>query len=430
MSQAFELRIQRLENTVSTKFIEQKAASDYAAQRFNRLIGTMADASIQLKEHQEKLETVLQGILANSQVDVFNIKQTLHEITSTRLSFAHFVDDLESMRNLNAHIDNQITDLTKEFKIMQRPDTEIVRKVLRSLPPVWHTKATIIEDSKYLLTLIVEELIESLTTYEINLKREEAEQPLLIKQKDVALKARKSKANSSEKNSSSVDEEEVSKVVRSFRKFLRKERPQYAKLPIDSKGKSKLEDSRRKSDLIFHECQRIGHMRSECPVFLGKQNKEKVKKPKAMVATLSDSIQKSSETEERKKGECGLMDMEDESPKVWSRSALSWSRCALVLESSCSSACEFAEFTSGLHNFVIVVSTQSACVSTQSASGVDTVYLVENFPEEKKSEKKLLRPEGEQRSAAKGKKEKGRREGVLDSSFADQKEIHLSLYFV
>ncbi|MQL68672.1 hypothetical protein Taro_000955 [Colocasia esculenta] len=107
---------------VSAKFIEQKAASDYAAQRFNRLIGTLADASGQLKEHQQKLEIVLQGILANSQADVFNTKQTLQEITSTRLSFAHFVDDLESMRNFNAHIDNQITDLKKEFKIMQRPE--------------------------------------------------------------------------------------------------------------------------------------------------------------------------------------------------------------------------------------------------------------------------------------------------------------------
>ncbi|MQL78008.1 hypothetical protein Taro_010411, partial [Colocasia esculenta] len=78
--------------------------------------------SPKLKEHQLKLETVLKGILANSQADVFNTTQTLHEITSTRLSFAHFVDDLESMRNFNAHIDIQISDLTKEFKIIQRPD--------------------------------------------------------------------------------------------------------------------------------------------------------------------------------------------------------------------------------------------------------------------------------------------------------------------
>ncbi|MQM04393.1 hypothetical protein Taro_037190, partial [Colocasia esculenta] len=105
-----------LENTVSAKFIEQKTASDYAAQRFNRLIGTMADASVELKEHQQKLEVVLQGILANSQADVFNTKQTLYEITSTRLSFAHLVDNLESMKNLSAHIDEEMSALKQEFK--------------------------------------------------------------------------------------------------------------------------------------------------------------------------------------------------------------------------------------------------------------------------------------------------------------------------
>ncbi|MQM21780.1 hypothetical protein Taro_054825 [Colocasia esculenta] len=121
MSSNFELRIQRLENTVSAKFIEQKAASDYAAQRFNRLIGTMADASIELKEHQQKLEIVLQGILANSQADVFNTKQTLSEISKTRLSFAHMVDDLESMKNLSAHIDGEMSALKQKFKVLNRP---------------------------------------------------------------------------------------------------------------------------------------------------------------------------------------------------------------------------------------------------------------------------------------------------------------------
>ncbi|MQL74179.1 hypothetical protein Taro_006517 [Colocasia esculenta] len=108
-------------NTVSAKFIEQKAASDYAAQRFNRLIGTLADASVELNEHQDKLEKVLKGILANSQADVFNTKETLAQLSKTRLSFAHLADDLESMRNFITHIDKQITDLKMEFKIMQRP---------------------------------------------------------------------------------------------------------------------------------------------------------------------------------------------------------------------------------------------------------------------------------------------------------------------
>ncbi|MQL72029.1 hypothetical protein Taro_004353 [Colocasia esculenta] len=121
MSENFELRIQRLENTMSAKFIEQKVASDHATQRFNRLIGTLADASVELKEHQEELETVLKEILANSQADVFNSKETLSQISKTRLSFAHLVDDLESMKNLSAHIDEEMSALKKEFKVLNRP---------------------------------------------------------------------------------------------------------------------------------------------------------------------------------------------------------------------------------------------------------------------------------------------------------------------
>ncbi|MQL67995.1 hypothetical protein Taro_000277 [Colocasia esculenta] len=83
----------------------------------------MTDASIELKEHQQKLEIVLQGILANSQADVFNTKQTLYEISKTRLSFAHMVDDLESMKNLSAHIDGEMSALKKEFKVLNRPGT-------------------------------------------------------------------------------------------------------------------------------------------------------------------------------------------------------------------------------------------------------------------------------------------------------------------
>ncbi|MQL73223.1 hypothetical protein Taro_005550 [Colocasia esculenta] len=128
MSENFELRIQRLENSVSARFIEQKAASDHATHRFNRLIGTLADASVELKEHKKELEIVLKGILANSQADVFNIKETLSQISKTRLSFAHLVDDLKSMKNLSAHIDEEMSALKKEFKVLNRPGTNIFCK--------------------------------------------------------------------------------------------------------------------------------------------------------------------------------------------------------------------------------------------------------------------------------------------------------------
>ncbi|MQL82143.1 hypothetical protein Taro_014607 [Colocasia esculenta] len=110
----------------------READSDQVCYRFNGLgrgipphIGTLADALVDLKEHQEKLETVLKGILANSQADVCNTQETLSQISKTRLSFAHLVDNLESMRNLSAHIDEELSALKKEFKVLNRPGTNI-----------------------------------------------------------------------------------------------------------------------------------------------------------------------------------------------------------------------------------------------------------------------------------------------------------------
>ena len=49
-------------------------------------------------------------------------------------------------------------------------ENELVRKILRSLTYVWHTKATVIEESRNLSSTIVDELIGSLMTYELSLK--------------------------------------------------------------------------------------------------------------------------------------------------------------------------------------------------------------------------------------------------------------------
>ncbi|MQL89087.1 hypothetical protein Taro_021655 [Colocasia esculenta] len=120
MSESFELRIQRLENSVNGQFIKQQEASHHATQRFNRLIGTLDDASLELKEHQETLEKVLQGILANSQTNLFNSQEAVSQISKTKLSFAHMVDNLEGMKNLSAHIDNDMSILKKELSLINK----------------------------------------------------------------------------------------------------------------------------------------------------------------------------------------------------------------------------------------------------------------------------------------------------------------------
>ncbi|MQL75471.1 hypothetical protein Taro_007840 [Colocasia esculenta] len=54
--------------------------------------------------------------MANSQTSLFNSQEAVNQISKTRLSFAHLVDDLESMKNLSAHIDSEMSALKKELK--------------------------------------------------------------------------------------------------------------------------------------------------------------------------------------------------------------------------------------------------------------------------------------------------------------------------
>ncbi|MQM10138.1 hypothetical protein Taro_043024, partial [Colocasia esculenta] len=133
------------------------------------------------KEMWDKLKLIYEG---SSKVKETKFNILFHEYDMFKMSSVETISDMFVRLS---KIINRLKALGKNYT-----DTEIVCKILRSLPPAWHTKATVIEDSKNLSNLTMEELIGSLMTYEINLKREEAEQPI-IKQKDVALKAKMSK---------------------------------------------------------------------------------------------------------------------------------------------------------------------------------------------------------------------------------------------
>ena len=102
---------------------------------------------------------------------------------------------------------SRLTVLTNGLKSLGKSYTEyeIVRKNLRSLTSSWHTKATIIEDSRNLSSTTVDELIGSLMTYELNLKRTDEPE---IKKKSLALRANlKNKEPNTESESSSSDED-------------------------------------------------------------------------------------------------------------------------------------------------------------------------------------------------------------------------------
>ena len=94
------------------------------------------------------------------------------------------------------------------------PEPKIVRKVLRSLPKRFHSKITVIEESKDIDKIPLTELVGNLQTYELRLSRigKSGED------KNMALKVK-----SSDTNESSDDEDSKMKsyITRQFKKFMK-----------------------------------------------------------------------------------------------------------------------------------------------------------------------------------------------------------------
>ena len=79
-------------------------------------------------------------------------------------------ESISEMFTRLSEITNGLKALGKEYS-----NSKLVRKVLRSFPPTWQTKATVIKEWKDLSTLSLEGLIGSLMTYEINMQKNEDE---------------------------------------------------------------------------------------------------------------------------------------------------------------------------------------------------------------------------------------------------------------
>ena len=136
-------------------------------------------------------------------------------------------------------MDARLTLITNGLKSLGKTYSkyELIRKILRSLTPVRHTKATIIKESRNLSSTTVDELIGSLMTYELKLKK--SEEPELSK-KTLALKAGSSKqeVSSDESSYSKKDFDEFVMFTRNFKKFLRREGKNFRKKKSFSGKKS------------------------------------------------------------------------------------------------------------------------------------------------------------------------------------------------
>ncbi|GKF51758.1 hypothetical protein Tco_0148225 [Tanacetum coccineum] len=95
-------------------------------------------------------------------------------------------------------------------------------KFLRDLHPKWRAKVTVIEESKDLSSLAVDELIDNLKVHEVVIEKNfEIYKGKEERVKYIALKAKKEYSND-ETSTSESDDEEYDMAVKNFKKFFRR----------------------------------------------------------------------------------------------------------------------------------------------------------------------------------------------------------------
>nr|GEW56024.1 retrovirus-related Pol polyprotein from transposon 17.6 [Tanacetum cinerariifolium] len=108
-----------------------------------------------------------------------------------------------------------------------------VRKFLRALHPKWRAKVTVIEESKDLTSLSLDELIGNLKVYEMIIKKDFEIVKEKVERKSLALKAKK-ESSDEECLTFRSEEEEYAMEVRDFKKFF-KRRGRFVRQPQNDK---------------------------------------------------------------------------------------------------------------------------------------------------------------------------------------------------
>ncbi|XP_058005380.1 uncharacterized protein LOC131181351 [Hevea brasiliensis] len=209
-------------------------------------------------------------------------------------------ETISEMYNRFVEVLGGIKSLGKTFT-----NEELVKKILRSLPKEWPPKVTSLKDSKDLSKVQLDELLGNLIDYEITLKREQVEEPNKAK-KTITFKV--SSENLSDEDDE-FDEEELALMTRRIRKMLF----QNKKFIPKRNFKKDKGESRKRDPPICFECNKPGHIRTDCP---------KLKKPfkkfkrKALKATWDESSDSEDEEIGDQVAQICFMAMEESSNEV------------------------------------------------------------------------------------------------------------------
>ncbi|KAL5545088.1 hypothetical protein UlMin_008872 [Ulmus minor] len=230
--------------------------------------------------------------------DIWNTLEVTHEGTNqvkeSKISMLVHKYELfkmkhdESIKQMYTRFTDIINDLSSLGK--EYTTSEMVRKILRSLPKQWEAKVTAIQEAKDLSKLPLDELIGSLMTHEITMNQNLEDGVKTEKEKNLAFSS-----------STSYDdgEKDIALLAKRFKKFLKYDRKNRRKFIKE------VDEHPKQSEVICYECNKPGHYRSECPQL--KQGRKK-----AMLATWDDSDSSDSESEKDECANVCFMTIHDE----------------------------------------------------------------------------------------------------------------------
>ncbi|XP_059627755.1 uncharacterized protein LOC132270593 [Cornus florida] len=226
------------------------------------------------KEICDKLQITYEGTsqVKESKIDILIHQYELFHMNEDETISAMFV---------------RFTDIINGLKHLCRTMTnsDLARKVLRSLPEKWDAKATAIKEAHNLNTLELDELLGSLLTWEITLKDREGDHH---RKKEIALKV---SSREKEVVDNEGEDDDLALITQSFKKILLRKKFNKGRF---KKGDLSNEQGKRDTSTCFH-CEKPGHFKADCHAY-----KEEKKKRRAMQATWEDDDSNGSESDEEK----------------------------------------------------------------------------------------------------------------------------------
>ena len=273
---------------------------------------TLSDSEKRIIEKNNKAKNLLLTTIAPSEFylissctnakEIWDILSETYEGTNTiketkinALTQQYELFKFKSNENVKDAFD-RFTAITNELASLGKkiPDPDLVRKMLRILPPSWDAKKTAIEEAQDLNKLTLSQLREKLMAYESHIKTTQKAEGST---KGIAFKVKEMMQNETETDDSDDEkEEDINLLARRLNRLFKRQRgkkfsvfkksTEYKNNDAGKHYKEK-EKKKEKKEIQCYECKKPGHIKYECPTLIKKMENFK-KKSRAMLATWSD----------------------------------------------------------------------------------------------------------------------------------------------